>query len=73
MRAKDKNNRYLVGHAAYGQGLNQLERCEFEDAAASLEGLRATLRACAMARILKFHEGLRWFDNHVSIMFLYDL
>lgn len=37
-RQGDKNNRYLVGHAAFGQGLMQLERCEFEDASASLEG-----------------------------------
>ena len=44
-RQGDKNNRYLVGHAAYGQGLTQLERCEFEDAAASLEGLLELNRA----------------------------
>ncbi|CAK9071876.1 unnamed protein product [Durusdinium trenchii] len=37
-RQGDKNNRYLVGHAAYGQGLTHLERCEYEDAVESLEG-----------------------------------
>ncbi|CAE7249979.1 HMA5 [Symbiodinium natans] len=36
-RADDKNNIYLVGHAAFGQGLTQLECYEFEDAATSLE------------------------------------
>lgn len=37
-RTGDKNNIYIIGHAAFGQGLMQLERYEFEDAATSLEG-----------------------------------
>ncbi|CAE7424784.1 Copper-exporting P-type ATPase A [Symbiodinium microadriaticum] len=39
IQSRDKNNIYIIGHAAFGQGLMQLERYEFEDCA--VESLNA--------------------------------